>query len=238
MMPRISKSKDAEAKRVFFEKGLADLEDALGHRFERKELARDALTHSSFAAETGKASYERLEFLGDRVVELAVSEWLYRNRSDDEGDMAKVLGWLVDEESLGGVARELGLEGLIRLGRSYAGGKPSSSVLADSFEAVIGALFVDAGPETASRIVVSHLLKDGRFGGPPEDYLSRSLLEERCRKEGLALPTFAHRERGPDHEKEFECTVILEGDLVGKGKGRTKKEAERRASADLLKKLS
>jgi ribonuclease-3 len=231
---RTTKNQDLEAERVKFERGVSQLEMKLGHGFARKELIRQALTHSSFAKEAGKESYERLEFLGDRVVELAVSDWLFQNRAWDEGELSKVLSWLVDEESLAEAAERLGLDDVIRVGKSYAGTRPSASMLADTFEAVVGALYIDAGLEIASRAVVTFLLREGDFGQLPEDYFSRNLLEERCRRTGGQGPIYSHQERGPEHAKEFECTVSVEGGLAGRGKGRTKKEAERRASADLL----
>ncbi|MDD1771106.1 MAG: ribonuclease III [Methanomassiliicoccales archaeon] len=234
---RTSKNKDLEAERVKFERGVTQLEEKTGHRFVRRELIRQALTHSSLAEEADKESYERLEFLGDRVVELAVSDWLFQNRPWDEGELSKVLSWLVDEESLAKAARGLGLDDSIRVGKSYAGKGPSAGMLADSFEAVIGAVFIDAGLDVASRLVVKFLLRKGDFGELPEDYFSRNTLEERCRRKGVQVPIYFHLERGPEHEKEFECTVVVEGGLAGKGIGRTKKEAERRASADLLSRM-
>ncbi len=167
-----------------------------------------------------------------------MSEWLYANRASDEGELSKALSWLVDEDSLAGAARRMGIEETIRLGKSYAGGAPSSSVLADSFEAVIGAVFLDSGIGPTSRIVVHFLLDDGRIGEPPSDYFSRSELEEHCQKLGSAAPAFSYAESGLDHEKSFECVVTIEGGLRGSGSGRTKKEAERKASADLLKRMS
>lgn len=234
---RTMKNKDLEAERVKFERGISQLETKIGHGFTRKELIRQALTHSSFAREAGKESYERLEFLGDRVVELAVSDWLFQNRAWDEGELSKMLSWLVDEESLAGAAERLGLDDAIRVGKSYAGVRPSASMLADTFEAVVGALFIDAGLEVASGAVVTYLLREGDFGELPEDYFSRNTLEELCHRTGAPGPTYSHMERGPEHAKEFECRVSVDGGLVGRGVGRTKKEAERRASADLLSKM-
>ncbi len=220
-----------------FETAVSRLEETIGHRFARRELIRQALTHASYAKENDKESYERLEFLGDRVVELVVSDWLFENRTWTEGDLSKALSWLVDEESFAGAARGLGLGEVIRLGKSYAGRSPSASVLADSYEALIGALYLDSGMGLASKAVVRSLLKGGDIGDPPADYFSRSVLEERCQKTGRSAPVFSHSESGREHEKVFECIVSLKGGSVGRGSGRTKKEAERRASADLLSKM-
>jgi len=109
--------------------------------------------------------------------------------------------------------------------------------LADSFEALVGAAYVESGFGIASGIVVRFLLNEGEIGEPPADYFSRSVLEERCQKLGRPSPSFEYAESGREHEKRFECTVSIEGGQTGSGWGRTKKEAERKASADLLRKI-
>src|SRR5271157_6378119 len=124
-MPQAKREKDPEVERVLFERGLSELEERIGHSFVRKRLLRQAMTHSSFAMEDGKESYERLEFLGDRVLELAVSDWLFHNRGWDEGQLSKTLAWLVDEESLASAAEGLRLNENVRLGKSFAGRMPT-----------------------------------------------------------------------------------------------------------------
>jgi ribonuclease-3 len=230
---------DPEAERLFFERGLDELQERLGYSFGRKELLRQALTHSSYVGETKKGkSYERLEFLGDRVIEVTVCEWLFQNRpNDDEGELSKALGWIADEESLARIGEELGLRRLIRLGQSLRGNGISESVLADAVEAIMCAVYLDGGMNPAAKLVTRLVLKDGKIGAMPEDFLSRSTLEEVCCKLDLDPPIFSHEAQGPEHQKIFRCTVSVGGAIKGEGTGKTKKAAERRASADALEKM-
>jgi len=233
------KKVDLEAERVFFERDLDELQGRLGYNFGRRELLRQALTHSSYVGEVKKGkSYERLEFLGDRVIEVTVCEWLFQNRpNDDEGELSKALGWIADEESLARIGEELGLRNLIRLGQSLRGNGISESILADAVEAIMCAVYLDGGMNPAAKLVIRLVLKDGKVGAMPEDFLSRSTLEEVCCKLDLDPPAFTHEEQGPEHQKVFRCTVSVGGAIKGEGTGRTKKAAERRASADALEKM-
>ncbi len=228
---------DVEAQRALFERSLSELEERIGYAFNRREWLRRALTHSSFEQENRRAeSYERLEFLGDRVIELTVCKWLFdRYPEADEGILSKHLSWIGDEENLARLAQKLGLGEVIRVGRSMNGQADhiSQSMLADAIESVMGAIYVDGGHAAAERVVLNVVLEGEGKDIIPPDFLSKNSLQEYCQSEGLSSPSFVHLESGPDHEKTFTCTVAVKG-LKAVGIGSSKKEAERRAAAEAL----
>ena len=202
------------------------------------ELATMALTHRSYAYEHGGLPHnERLEFLGDAVLELVVTEYLYRTHPDrPEGDLAKIRASLVNTYVLADVARELGPEGLggyLRLGRGeeLTGGRDKASILADALEAVFGAVYLAHGLESA-RDVVETLLGD-RLRSVPElgaalDW--KTSLQELCATLSGPKPHYEIDSTGPDHDKVFTAVVSVGGTGYGTGTGRTKKEAEQRAA--------
>lgn len=214
----------------------------LGYRFSDVSLLELALRHRSWCAEHGGVpSNERLEFLGDSVLGLVVTDHLYRDApAVDEGVLARRRSELVSAVALGGVARQVGLGDALSLGRGEerTGGRDKTSILADAIEAVIGAVYLDAGMGAATSVVL-HLLWDriehATSGGPGSDHKSR--LQERAAQRFGQLPRYHLTEDGPEHEKRFRAEVLLDGRVLGTGEGRTKKEAEQAAAAQACDEL-
>lgn len=202
----------------------------------RPELLERALTHRSYAYEQGGLpTNERMEFLGDAVLQLVVTEHLYSTHPDmSEGQLAKLRAAVVNSRALADVARGLDLGSLIKLGRGEetTGGRDKSSILADTTEAVIGAVFVDHGIEM-SRLFVHHLFDPVMVRvatlGAGLDW--KTSLQELCSLQGLEAPQYLVTEAGPDHAKTFTASVVLDGRTYGPGEGRNKKEAEQKAAA-------
>lgn len=221
---------------------LRSLEKRLGHRFSRPALLEEALSHRSFAFEEGDGSnYERLEFFGDSVLGLLAAEWLYERFPDrPEGDLAKLKSRLVSEPILATFSRDVGLGEKMRLGvgEERSGGREKASLLADVLEAVIGALYLDGGLKAARRLVVEFL-----EGAMEKESLSRpfdakSLLQEVAQARGWELPDYRHvEESGPDHRKTFTVECWVRGFPAGRGRGRSKKQAEQEAAGHALETL-
>ena len=220
------------------------LEERLGYSFRNRALLETALTHSSYANEnraSGILCNERLEFLGDSVLGVTVADFLYRHFPDmPEGRMTRLRAELVCEQSLHRVALELHLGDYLRLGKGeeHNGGRKRASILSDAVEAVIAAMYLDAGMETAAGFIHRCLLDDVRAIETPTftDYKT-SLQELVQRHSGQVLSYELVGEEGPDHAKTFRVQVCLNGDPIGRGTGRTKKEAEQTAAANALEAL-
>ncbi len=220
------------------------LEERLGYSFRNRALLETALTHSSYANEnraSGIVCNERLEFLGDSVLGVTVADFLYRHFPDmPEGRMTRLRAELVCEQSLHRVALELHLGDYLRLGKGeeHNGGRGRASILSDAVEAVIAAMYLDAGMETAAGFIHRCLLDDVRAIETPTftDYKT-SLQELVQRHSGQVLSYELVGEEGPDHAKTFRVQVCLNGDPIGRGTGRTKKEAEQAAAANALEAL-
>ncbi len=220
--------------------GLKALEARLGYGFARPELLLEAITHASTAGTGKRISYERLEFLGDRVVGLAVAELLigcFPNEA--EGPLAKRFAVLVSRETLAEVAGDLDLSQVIRMAPSEeaGGGRENAATLADVCEAVIGALFLDGGYETAAQLVQRHwrdrVLEDRR---PPRD--PKTALQEWAQARGLALPSYREvRREGPAHAPDFTIEVQVASFAPEQGQGRSKRQAEREGAEALLTRL-
>lgn len=207
-----------------------------GHRFARTDLLRKALTHPS-AASKPNSSYERLEFLGDRVLGLIVADLLLTHFPQEaEGALAKRLAALVRRETLAGVARDLGLARYLIVAKAEqeAGEAENPALLADACEAIIGALFLDGGLEAARRFLVplwTPLLEADLQ--PPQD--SKTTLQEWAQGRGLPLPAYREvRREGPPHEPLFTVEVSIKGHPVMEGEGRSKRFAEQMAAERLL----
>ena len=197
-----------------------------------------ALTHRSYAYENGGLPpNERLEFLGDAVLSLVVTDHLYRTHPElAEGQLAKLRASVVNMHALAGVARGLGEGGLgahllLGKGEELTGGRDKASILADGLEAVIGAVYMQHGVDTSRKLV--HRLFDDLLAKAPRlgaglDW--KTSLQELTASDGLGVPEYRVREAGPDHRKEFTATVLVNGDELGTGDGRTKKEAEQKAA--------
>ena len=223
---------------------LRELEERLGHHFSDPDLLRTALTHSSYANEkraSGEICNERLEFLGDSVLGVTVAEHLYlRYGSMPEGRMTRLRSELVCEQSLYRVARKLRLGECMRLGRGeeHNGGRERPSILADAVEAVIAALYLDGGMETASGFIHRELLSDLGAAEPTFWSDCKTALQELVqRRSGQTLTYELIGEQGPDHDKTFSVRVLLNGESIGEGAGRTKKEAEQAAAGNALEAL-
>lgn len=215
------------------------LEQRLGFPFRDKGLLSLALVHPSYVNEHPDAvagSNQRLEFLGDAVVDTVVAEEVYRRfPSAPEGQLTVLRAAVVRDESMGQMGRRLGLGELLLLGQGEeaTGGRERISNLADAFEAVVGALFLDRGYEAAKGAVLK-LLADEMTTLSEGKVLTdaKSELQELAQQQGKSAPTYrVVKESGPEHAKEFEVEVVLEGDVVGTGRGRRKAEAEREAAA-------
>jgi ribonuclease-3 len=201
------------------------------------ELLELALTHRSFAYENGGLPHnERLEFLGDSILGQAVTVMLYtENPTLDEGELAKRRASLVSSVALAEVARSIGLGQFVRLGRGeeLTGGRDKSSILADTVEAVIGAVYLDCGGEEATafvlRLIRPLLENPERFGAAMDPKTS---LQELSTRLGRGLPAYSVNDSGPDHSKRFHATVSLGGDQVAVGTGTSKKQAEMSAALE------
>jgi ribonuclease-3 len=212
----------------------AELPAALGVPLGDEILER-ALTHRSYAYENGGLpTNERLEFLGDSVLGLVVTDTLYRGYPNlPEGQLAKLRAAVVNMTALAEVARGLSLGSYVRLGRGEegTGGRDKPSILADTLEAVIGAVFIDQGLDTAGRLV--HNLfdpvieKSARLGAGLD---WKTSLQELTAAELLGVPEYTVTESGPDHQKSFRATVKVGGKVLGSGEGRSKKAAEQQAA--------
>ncbi|MFI6504785.1 ribonuclease III [Nonomuraea typhae] len=212
----------------------ADLTGALGVEVSGELLER-ALTHRSYAFENGGLpTNERLEFLGDSVLGLVVTDTLYRGHPDvTEGQLAKLRAAVVNMRALAGVAQDLGVGPCIRLGRGEeaTGGREKASILADTLEALIGAVYLDQGLDAASALV--HRLFDALIIRSAElgaglDW--KTSLQELTALEELGVPDYHVWESGPDHHKTFRASVHVGGTAFGSGEGRSKKEAEQQAA--------
>jgi len=223
---------------------LQKLMTTLGFSFNQPQLLLQALVHSSYAHENPKqriAHNERLEFLGDAVLELIVSNWLYRSMPElTEGAMTRARSSAVCERSLSDAARRIGLNDYLLLGcgeqAEEAKGRPS--ILADAFEAVVGALYLDSGMEAATKFVEAVLdetLLQAREGLLNADYKTK--LQEELQKEGPRNIAYTLiNETGPAHARQFSVTVSVDGVTLGNGTGKTKKQAEQEAAQAALAK--
>jgi len=214
----------------------------LGHRFRSRELFDLAITHRSFANERGSiAHYERLEFLGDAVLGLIAGEWLYEHRPTlPEGELSRLKSSLVSAAALGRTARSLGLGDLLRLGigEERSGGRTKASLLADSMEAVFGAVYLDGGMKAARAVIVPIIERalDGRTADTAAD--SKTALQEAAQGRGWQLPEYRLvAQEGPDHEKVFTVECWVRGERMGTAQGPSKKVAEQRAAAEALERL-
>ncbi|MFC4000625.1 ribonuclease III [Prauserella oleivorans] len=219
--------------------------EALGVEFD-SELLTLALTHRSYAYENGGLPpNERLEFLGDAVLGLVVTDHLYRRHPDlPEGQLAKLRASVVNMHALAGVARGLGEGGLgahllLGKGEELTGGRDKASILADGLEAVIGATYLAHGMETARELVhrlFGRLLAEAPLRGAGLDW--KTSLQELTASAGLGVPEYKVEDTGPDHRKEFSATVFVGGRDLGHGDGTTKKEAEQKAAESAWRALS
>ncbi len=220
------------------------LQERLGYTFSSRELMEQALTHRSFANEEGGGSSdnERLEFLGDAVLELQVSHRLYFLFPDmSEGELSRARAAIVRGESLRNLSEELELGELLRLGRGeeQTGGRRKTSVLADAFEALIGAIYLDGGLEKVDAVIEA--LMGDLIHRPAEELTQRdpkSLLQEKVQEIGVPSPTYELvSEDGPEHDKRFRVAAVVSDSVLAEGIGASKKEAAGRAAAEALERM-
>jgi ribonuclease-3 len=223
--------------------GPRSLDRILGVRFRDGTLRQLALTHRSHAFEHAlPANNERLEFLGDAVLGVVVTDMAFREFPDmPEGELAKLRAAIVNMGALADIARDLGLGRFVLLGRGeeMSGGRDKSSILADALEALLGAIYLDRGLSTARKLIervfrprmIAYVRGEGE-----RDY--KTILQELASAEVRSVPDYRIRERGPDHQKEFTATVFLAGEEWGTGMGRSKKEAEQQAAHEAYVRLS
>jgi len=220
-----------------------DFEKIIEYRFEDKQLLEKALTHSSYCREHGvesKDSNERLEFLGDAFFDAVISEELYRRLEKvDEGKLTKTRALIVCEKSLASVAQRLGVGNYLNLGKGeeQSGGRKRESLLADALEAIVAAIYLDGGFEAMRQFVAREFataIEDALAGKLFADY--KTQVQEVLQKRGKTtkIKYVTDREEGPDHDKTFYVHLVCDGITMGKGSGKTKKEAEQNAAKETL----
>ena len=220
-----------------------DLLNSIGYSFKNEKLLITALTHKSYVvnnAETGDINNERMEYLGDAVLELVTSDFLYKNYKDmSEGEMTKLRASLVCEPALAIDAREFNLQDFIYLGKGEenTGGRNRDSIISDAFEALIGAIYLDGGMDVATKFINTFVLNDIEHKQTFFD--SKTVLQERVDAANLGkLEYVIVGESGPDHNKVFDAVVKLNGEIIGEGSGHTKKQAEQQAAIEAISKIN
>ena len=222
---------------------IKDLETAIGYRFRNIQLLQNALTHSSYANErwhNSLLSNERLEFLGDSVLGMLVAEYLYRNFPDrPEGELTRMRADMVCEQTLAAAANKIGIGNHLMLGHGEErlGGRKRNSILADAMESVIAACFLDGGIQAALKVVQQFILVEVPVTKLHNVDYKTQLQELVQQKKNQVLSYALVGESGPDHDKQFEVEVSLNGCVVGSGSGSSKKRAEQSAAASALQKL-
>jgi len=221
---------------------LFELEQEIGYFFKEKDLLRTALTHTSYAYERNVESNEKLEYLGDSILEFVSSEYLYENYKNlTEGEMTKVRATVVCETSLHKVAQKHNFSDFLYLGKSekLSGGSTRPTILADSVEAVIAAMYLDRGIEPVKKFIINNLKDEIEIASQNvgiKDY--KTVLQEKLQVHGdVKIEYNIIKETGPDHNKLFEAEVRLNGKILATGKGRTKKQAEMDAARGALEKM-
>ena len=218
------------------------LEKSIGYEFKNKELLKNALTHTSYAYENNVESNEKLEFLGDSILEFLSSKYLFNNYKNlKEGEMTKVRATVVCEESLHKIALKHNFSDFLYLGKSESSNKAnlSKAILADSVEALIAAIYLDSGLEKAEEFIIKNLEESIKIASKNvgiKDY--KTVLQEKLQMHGnVDIKYTILKESGPDHNKLFESKVECNGKLLGTGTGKTKKASEMAAAKSALDNL-
>ena len=218
-----------------------ELEDKIGYHFKNKELLNTALTHSSYAKERKSQHIkynERLEFLGDAVLSVIVSDYIFLHCPDlPEGELTKLRASLVCEKSLFEFAKKIDLGSFLVLskGERKNGGAERPSIVSDAFEALIAAVYLDGGIEPATKHVLNFIIPAIKSSKKPQVKDYKTTLQEIIQKNpGERLEYVPVSESGPDHNKHFVFEVHLNSNVIGKGGGRSKKEAEQQAAREAL----
>ena len=221
---------------------LNKLEKSIGYEFKNKSLLLTALTHTSYAYENNVESNEKLEFLGDSILEFISSTYLFENYSHlKEGEMTKVRATVVCEKSLYKVAKMHNFSDFLYLGKSerQSGGEDRPAILADSVEAVIAAMFLDGGIQVAEKFIIENLKDEIEIASKnvgQKDY--KTVLQEKLQENGeVEIKYTILREFGPDHDKTFEAQVECDHKKLAVGTGKSKKQAEMEAARKALENL-
>jgi ribonuclease-3 len=221
---------------------LSELERNIGYEFKDKNLLKKALTHTSYANEHKVENNEKLEFLGDSILEFISSIYLYQNYTNlREGEMTKVRATVVCEKSLYEIAKKHNFSDFLFLGKSemFMGGSQKPAILADSVEAVIAAIYLDGGLEEAKKFIDQNLKEPIEIASKnvgQKDY--KTVLQEKLQAHGeVKIEYIIVSETGPDHNKLFEAEVKCNSKFLAKGKGKTKKEAEMQAAKKALENI-
>lgn len=221
---------------------IGQLETEIGYAFKDKDLILKALTHSSYANEKKMEKYnhnERLEFLGDAVLEVCTSDFLFKEYLDKpEGDLTRLRASIVCEPTLAECARAIHLPDFLILGKGEetTGGRYRDSIVSDAFEAVIGAIYLDGGIEEAKKFIIRFVLND--IENKHLFYDSKTILQETVQKFYKKKVEYKLiSEEGPDHDKKFNVQVLLEDTILGEGIGRTKRKAEQQAAYQAILKI-
>lgn len=219
---------------------LSGLQEILGYRFNDESMLKHALTHSSYANENAlgrTGSNERLEFLGDAVLELVSSEYFYQRFPNvPEGELTKLRARFVCEPALAQTAETIPLSKYILLGKGEeaCGGRKRPSIISDAFEALIGAVYLDGGFANAKELILNFILTD--IESKQFFYDSKTILQEELQKSGRPEPEYVLiGESGPDHMKEFTVEVQVNGEVLGVGTDTSKKHAAQKAALEALK---
>ncbi|MBQ6469449.1 MAG: ribonuclease III [Lachnospiraceae bacterium] len=221
--------------------GPEKLEEIIGYHFRSPSILTQALTHTSYANEhraEGAAHNERIEFLGDAVLEICSSEYLYRTYPEKpEGELTRMRASMVCEPTLALCAKEFGLPAFLRLGRGeeLGGGRERDSIVSDALEALIGAIYLDGGFEAARAFVSARILNDIENKRLFVD--SKTLLQEYAQGRGESVAYRLEGEEGPDHDKRYYVTVSIGGECAARGCGHSKKAAEQQAAYQALRQL-
>ena len=222
---------------------IKDLETAIGYTFRNIQLLQNALTHSSYANErwhNSLLSNERLEFLGDSVLGMLVAEYLYHNFPNrPEGELTRMRADMVCEQTLAAAANRIGLGSHLLLGHGeeQGGGRKRNSILADAMESVIAACFLDGGMEAALKVVQQFILVEVPVNKLHNADYKTKLQELVQQKKNQTLSYKLVGQSGPDHDKQFDVEVSLNGQVVGSGSGSSKKRAEQMAARSAIEKL-
>ncbi len=221
--------------------GLSKLEDKIGYKFKNRKLLKIALTHSSFANESeGKlSSYERLEFLGDSILGLVTSDYIFKNFPNyPEGDLTKLRASLVCEKQLCVFSKELEIGKFLKLsrGEQHSGGRERASILADIFESICAAIYLDSGLTESSKFILKFIVPALKHPMLPDIHDYKTDLQEIVQKNPEETIEYVLiKEVGPDHDKRFTMEARINSNPVGVGIGKSKKEAEQHAARETLK---
>jgi len=213
-----------------------ECEEKIGYEFKDKFILRKCFTHTSYANEHNEKSNERLEYLGDAILDFVVADYLFRNAGGDEGDLTKLRAEIVSAKPIGDAIINLGLEKYLLLGEGERNKPVKHNMCSDLFEAVVAGIFLDGGLDNAKKFIYDNLLKSANKSVPDTDWKSR--LQEYVQKKKLGRIEYLLANRtGPDHAPEFTFKLSLAGSVIATGVGGSKKQAEQNAAKVAIKKL-